>query len=223
MYSDICDAIVRGGAVRITGMRGKMRCPSCGREVRDDSNYCFYCAYSFRDHRNEEEGSNRPRLVSVGNSPTEGVPVDKPITGEYKTDDHRYPDTNNLNNINFDDYAQVGPRTTLPDGTTKITMVKKKPPLKTWQWILYFLLLFFPYTLFVWFGITAYWAISPVTPDERKNFARGVLISVLAITLFVLVAMVIIIQNGGLDKFITEMTNGAATSADAYYDMIYGK
>lgn len=26
-----------------------MKCPSCGRECIDESNYCFYCGYSFRE------------------------------------------------------------------------------------------------------------------------------------------------------------------------------
>lgn len=26
-----------------------MKCPSCGRECVDESNYCFYCGYSFRE------------------------------------------------------------------------------------------------------------------------------------------------------------------------------
>ena len=175
-----------------------MKCPSCGRECQDEANYCYYCGYSFRDEKfNEGKENEAPIGGATGHMP---IPM-----------------------IDLNQYAQLNTGEKTEDGKERVLLVKKKAPLKTWQWVLYFATLVFPYTSFIWLGVTGYWAVSPVIPDERKNFARGMMIFLLALFTIAIMFMLVLIQNGGLDSYISEMTGGKATSAEAYLDMISGR
>lgn len=93
--------------------------------------------------------------------------------------------------------------------------------LKTWQWVLYFMLLIIPYAWPVWLVLTIMWCFSEKATEERRSFARGLMLFVgIAVALSMFVAMYLI-ATLGTDGAISYLTDGMATSADALMKM-YG-
>ncbi len=93
--------------------------------------------------------------------------------------------------------------------------------LKAWQWCLYFLLLVIPYAWPLWLVLTIMWCFSDNASVERRSFARGIMLFIGFMFVFSMVAAIYLVATYGTDGAINYLTNGAATSADAFMKM-YG-
>ena len=150
-----------------------MICPSCGRNLDDDVNFCYYCGHSFRQNINTEEIAKT------------AVRYDMQKAQEMAEEDQR-------------------------------------TPMKTWQWVLYFMTLLIPYLWLVWFIITIVWAVGNKGTKERRNIAKALLIGVLLIVLFIAVAGTLLIQSYGVDGAVSRLTNGMYNSLDEYMNAFGG-
>lgn len=176
-----------------------MKCPNCGRENTEETNFCYYCGYSFREQRVPEP--TEPAAGQAGF--TRGYTN---FTGEVPSGFGQVPDV-----------PPYRPEVQTAQGNTAAA-VKAMP---VWQWFLYFLLLCVPYVWPVWLLITGIWAFSEKSSPERRNFSRGILIFLIAAVVFSIITAIILVATMGADGAISYLTGGAATSADALMKM-YG-
>lgn len=178
-----------------------MKCPNCGRENTEETNFCYYCGYSFREQCVPEqtrpaEGSMRPMYGQSGLE-----------TEQMQSGFSQAPDV-----------PPYRPEQQTVQAAGNVVSGKAMP---VWQWFLYFLLLCIPYVWPVWLLITGIWAFSEKSSPERRNFSRGILIFLIAAVVFSIITAIILIATMGTDGAISYLTGGAATSADALLKM-YG-
>ncbi len=143
-----------------------MICPSCGRELDPDVNFCYYCGHSFRQN------------VVIEN-PSETA-------------------------VNYDvlEAAKLQQET--------------ETPMKTWQWVVYLIMMFIPYLWIVWLIVTVVWAFSTNGTKERKNIAKALLLTLLIVIVVVVIMLSVMINMYGADGTISRLTNGQITSLDGY-------
>lgn len=110
----------------------------------------------------------------------------------------------------------------LSDEATVVQPVNsQRGALKTWQWGLYFMLLVLPYAWPLWLVLTIMWCFSERATEERRSFARGLMLFVGIVFALSMFAAIYLVATYGTDGAINYLTGGAATSADALMKM-YG-
>ena len=145
-----------------------MICPSCGRELNPDVNFCYYCGHSFRENVVIE----RPSETAVNYDVLEAAKLQK----------------------------------------------ETEVPMKTWQWVLYFVTLAIPYLWIIWLIVTVVWAFSTNGTAERRNIAKAILISLVIIIVLIVVVLSVMINTYGADGTISRLTGGQITSLDGYFN-----
>ena len=91
-------------------------------------------------------------------------------------------------------------------------------PMKTWQWVLYFVTLAIPYLWIIWLIVTVVWAFSTNGTAERRNIAKAILISLVIIIVLIVVVLSVMINTYGADGTISRLTGGQITSLDGYFN-----
>lgn len=108
------------------------------------------------------------------------------------------------------------------EASESIVSSEKGNAMPTWQWLLYFLTLAFPFTWIIFLIVTGVWAFGDKASQERKNFAKALLGFLLFLIVFSILTVIILIATQGLDGAISYLTDGKATSAEAFMEM-YGR
>ena len=144
-----------------------MKCPSCGRELNEDVNFCYYCGHSFRENINSMEIAETA--------------------------------------VNYD-----------MEKARQMEAAEGQTPMKTWHWVLYFILMFVPYLWIIWLIVTVVWAFGTNGTEERRNFAKGMLLSVLILFIIVFFTMTMLIQQYGVDGAMSALTGGQITNFSEY-------
>jgi len=174
-----------------------MICPSCGRELNDDVNFCYYCGHSFREADNSLNKGPVYRKNMVSSTPAGYSGYIEP---EVQRDNYR-SDTS----VEYD--------------VRRAEMMRadqEKMAMSPVGWVLYFACLFIPLLWIVWIIITFVWAFGKKGSQERKNFAKGMLISVALLFAIIIIYLTVMINKYGADGTIERLTNGMYKSVDDY-------
>ena len=171
-----------------------MNCPSCGRELNDDVNFCYYCGHSFRD------GGNTANTVSNRQPLYTSAP---PVSRGYIEPEN--PVNDNDTSVNYDAYR-----------ADRLRKEQESSPMSTVAWVLYFACLLIPFLWIVWLIITCVWAFGKKGTTERRNLARAMLISIVLLLVIIVAYLSVMISKYGADGTIERLTNGMYKSVDDY-------
>lgn len=146
-----------------------------------------------------------------------------PSCGRQNPDNHNFCFYCGFNLKDFDPSEEIinrfnASRMGVPGVITQTVQVEEEinKPMKVWQWAVYFMLMIIPFCWLIWLVLTFIWAFGKRGTKERKQFAKGMLIATLIVVIALLMIMIYMISHYGIDYFINYITNGVATSAEAY-------
>ena len=176
-----------------------MICPSCGRELDDDVNFCYYCGHSFREgfSNNYSKPAGQAPLVQSSAVTDRGSYETDAMSNSYMSGDSVEYDARRAEIMRADE---------------------EKRAMSPIGWVLYFACLFIPLLWIVWLIITCVWAFGKKGSTERKNFAKGMLITVVLLIVIIFVYLTVMISKYGTDGTIERLTNGMYKSVDDYFN-----
>ena len=176
-----------------------MICPSCGRELNDDVNFCYYCGQSFRGGSVPEIRSRNYQSVAPTNTGSSMRGYVEPDSSSIETD----------NAVRYDMQRARQMKET-EDGKA----------MKPIHYVLYFSCLLIPLLWIVWLIITCVWAFGSKGTTERRNFARGMLLTMLLFLVIAFTYIAILVSKYGADGTIEKLTNGVYKSVDDYMNSV---
>lgn len=144
-----------------------MKCVNCGRENNDNSNFCFYCGYAFREEKTDTAAENRQRII-INEEPE-----------DFYEGNMAFGSTPTLRKVQQTTDRQTGREVS---GTVRVV-----------GWIIYFASMIIPFTMPIWLLATLRLAFSADVKGEEKYIARALLILVMFVVAAVLVYMAVTI------------------------------